>query len=248
MPRANVLHFEPGAYLPKTRRLSLDARGAYSDLLFTMWEFSDEQCIFPLDCIALSGIWGVNAERAVDLIDEIQRPGMPLLRVVKRHGIDHLLSSRLQSQKKKAEAFRAAQSEKGKRSGAARREKAVNPGSTPVKPRFTPDTNPAEPSYLVDPYLVDPCKPPKTLCAASYPQADPNPALCQYAEKVGGRDLTADEERTIRRWVLTYDEGPVREEIGACFEARNTGDIDVKKPLAYIETQLKKRATTGGAS
>lgn len=254
--RSDILHWTPADYLSewKTRRLGLREHGAYRLLLDHMWEATDEQCVFPLDYKALGGIWGVCPEEAVEILDIIQAPGMALLKIVKRKRVDHLFSKRLHEQADKARAFRSAQSEKGKRSGAVRRAKTVNPGSTGVKPGSNPD----EPSYLVTRSPVSPEDLDQTPCSSSpeglqplerrgYPQADAEPILAYFAGKVDGRDLTRDEDKTIRRWVETYDEGPVREEIGACFEARNTGAIDVKKPIAYIESALKKRAT-GGAS
>lgn len=151
MKRADVLHWTPADYLSeyKVRRLGLREHGAYHLLLWHMWEATDEQCIFPLDYHALGGIWGVCAEEAQEIADELMAPGMPLFKIVNRSRIPHLFSKRLSEQADEAHKVSARQSVKGHISGRVRAELAANRGSTVVQPDGEPDVNPNEPSYLV---------------------------------------------------------------------------------------------------
>ncbi|MBN2840990.1 MAG: hypothetical protein JXP37_08565, partial [Coriobacteriia bacterium] len=97
MGRAEILHWSPKDYLSdfKTAGLTLHEEGAYRRLLDHMWIGTDEQCVFPLDFLALAAVWRVPSEEAVTLVERLTDGPGAVLKIKHTRDGDVLFSKRL---------------------------------------------------------------------------------------------------------------------------------------------------------
>jgi len=70
MAKAPAFQFYPADYMRDTRMLSLQARGAWADLLCVMW-FSEERGKCNGDVTQMKRLWGVENDTAKAVLDEL---------------------------------------------------------------------------------------------------------------------------------------------------------------------------------
>jgi uncharacterized protein YdaU (DUF1376 family) len=240
MARADVLHWTPGDYLAdyKTSRLSLEEHGAYHLLLWHMWNDSETQCEFPLDYHALASIWKVPPEDAERLLDSLTNGTMAVLKIKTTRAGAVLQSKRLRLQKEQAENAHAKKVNAGRASGAVRRANKTNTARTDDEQCSGTD----ELSYLVS-RVSSPVSrnPVSRTSAGSYPQ-ELEPTVAYYEGKLG-RELSADEITSVKRWVKQYGHDEVCVALGY---AQMDGFID--NPRRIGGALKAAAARNGGAS
>jgi len=261
MTKAAVLHFTPSDYLSdyKTRRLDLEEHGAYMLLLWHMWHDSDCQCEFPMDALALASIWGVSPEHAMTVCESLIAPGVALVKVVERTSGTVLQSKRLREQVKAFSEMLRTKAEAGRASGKARRKKGALTSADTDEQKRTHDEQvfgSVEHVLNKSELTVFPClgspdvsqhvdQTPVSSRSSdsprkergSYPQDEkPTIAIETYIGKLG-RDLTADELRSVKRWVKEFGSGNTCTGIG--YAAQDGFIEDPKRVYGQIKAIAK---------
>jgi hypothetical protein len=96
MSRAPSFQFYPRDWRDfKVARLSLEAKGAYIDLLGFMFLDSSDACSLLLDIPLIAKALGVSPRKAAKLVAEMQLPGAELFIEEDRDGATYLVSKRL---------------------------------------------------------------------------------------------------------------------------------------------------------
>ncbi len=141
MNRPPAFQFFPKDWLDfKVQRMSLAAQGAYIKLLCFMWKDSKDQFSILDNNDLLARAIGTTVEQWVELRQQIQQDGEPILE--EKDG--RLVSARLKEEATKQRNYRKKQSDKGKLSAQQR----ISRGSTTVEPMHQPKGNSSSSSSL----------------------------------------------------------------------------------------------------